>query len=80
MPTNALIVADALPDQKPPSKMRGALSAIFKKENLAYLGVGAATSVAARAGGVALAGSAGAGAFVSAALPLTFGAAAAGGR
>ncbi len=79
MPTNALIVADALPDQKPPSKMRGALSAIFKKENLAYLGVGAATSVAARAGGVALAGSAGAGAFVSAALPLTFGAAAAGG-
>lgn len=79
MSTNALSVTDTSPDQKPPSKIRGALSAIFKKENLAYMGLGAAASAAARAGGVALAGSAGAGAFASAALPLTFGAAAAGG-
>ncbi len=79
MSTNTLIVADAAPDQEPPSKIRGALSAIFKKENLAYLGVGAAASATARAGGVALASSAGASALVSAALPLTFGAAAAGG-
>lgn len=79
MANTALTVVEPPSEPKAASRIRGALSAIFTKENMAYLGAGAAVSVAARAGGVALAGSAGAGAIVSTALPLTFGAAAAGG-
>ncbi len=69
---------DDLASQPAKSWFKGALSSVFKKENLAYIGLGAGASMLARAGGAAIAG-ASASSVAATALPLTFGAAAAGG-